>query len=272
MGLIVAGLIAAGAGTILTMQAGKSAKIDEQAMKKYAKAFAKEEEAKQLIQKKEQQADQSLLKLARRKKGIIETTINDFLEMYKDIQKIHFTEGNGIKELSALSISTASVERLHSMSISCSKPMTDKELIVGSLFRGMGGMWIKQSERDLSAANSQVRASNVAYSQAETIAVIYDGIKDRADRMADLLKKMNAWLVLSIEEAKNTLTRNGLDVKNYSDNDILVIVNCVNWLKATKDIIDTPLFDSEGKLEEASLKAIETGERYIAEINSTIEN
>ena len=253
-------------------QIEKSTKNNEEAMKKYAKAFSREEEAKAMIKSKESETEQSILKLAKRKKAIIETSINDFLEFYKNLQKIEILEGAGIKELNSLTISAATISQMKSMTISSKKTLDNKELITTFLFRGMYGSDVKNSERNISAANSQMRAANVVYSQAETICVVYDAIKTRADRMSDLLKRMNYLLTKSIAEANAIVDKNGYDVAKYNDADIYVVVNCINWLKAIKDIIDTPLFNESGELEETAIIAIEEGEKSIALINQAICN
>ena len=243
-------------------------KIDAEAMRKYAKAFSKEEAAKRLIAEKEQDADESILKLARRKRAIVATTIKDFLEMYEKIQKVSFSEGDGLKELQTLSISSVSVDNLHQMTVSCSLPLTDKELILGVLFAGM--MMVRESERNLSAASSQVRASNVAYSQAETISVVYDAVKNRADRMADLLKRMNAVLFNCNNETKQRISKYGYDVRTWQKDDRVVLVNCINWVKAIKDILDVPLFNKNGELEQQAEIAITIGEEHLAKINNAL--
>ncbi|MBQ8195486.1 MAG: hypothetical protein IJZ47_08970 [Oscillospiraceae bacterium] len=270
-------LIATGGALIGTaLQVNKSSNIDAQAMRKYAKAFSREQEAKRLIEQKEKEADDSILKLARRKKAIIDTTIKDFLEIYESVQKINFENGEGIKELTALTISNADIAELNGMSVSCSKMLTEKELVVGLLFKGIalgggiGGMMIKDSERTLSAANSQMRAANVSYSQAETIATMYDAVKDRAERMATLLKKMNVLTVKSIIETKRLLSVNGTNVKSYQPSDKVVVMNCVNFVVAMKKILDAPLFNQTGELEQQSIKAISDGEAYINQINQII--
>lgn len=270
-------LLFSGSVFIGTMvQANKSAKIDEQAMHRYAKAFSKEQEAKRLVAQKEMEVDESVLKLAHRKKAIIDTTIKDFIKVYEKIQNVCFTEGAGIKELSSLKVTDADIDKLSAMSVTCSKPLSEKEIVVNTLFKGMifgggiGGTMIKESERSLSAANSQFRAANVTYSQAETIAVMYDAIKDRADRMSDLLKKMNALTVNCLSETKNILSRSSIHFTELDNAEKLIVINCINWIKALKDILDTPLFSKEGELEQQSEKAIATGEAFVNQINMVI--
>lgn len=57
----------------------------------------------------------------------------------------------------------------------------------------------------MSAANSQLRASNVVVEQSKSIAAVYDAIVERADRIAKLLMAMNALFTKSINETQNTI-------------------------------------------------------------------
>lgn len=259
-----------GIGVYGARQIGKSIKLDEQAMQKYSRAFSREEEARRIISQKETAADESLLKLARRKKAIVETSIKEFLNVYQSVQNISFIEGDGLKELKSLSLSNADISQLNSMSVSCSKPLSDKELVTGIMFKGITGMMVKDSERNLSAASNQMRAANAAYSQAETISVMFDAVINRADRMSDLLKRMNAVLHKSISETKRVIETRGSDARIFSNDDKLVVINCINWVKGVKEILDVPLFNKEGKLEKQAEEALRIGEEMLCEINMAI--
>ena len=47
-----------------------------------------------------EKTEKSLIRLANRKKGILSTSIKNFIDLYSQIMKINFKEGEGIKELS----------------------------------------------------------------------------------------------------------------------------------------------------------------------------
>ena len=70
------------------------------------------------------------------------------------------------------------------MQVVIQKPLTDGQLITEYIFKGIGGMMIADSKRNLSAAKSQLSAANVVYSQAESVAEVYDAIIGRAERIA----------------------------------------------------------------------------------------
>lgn len=270
--MIIDLLIAAGAVTTVNefRKIGKSLKIDEEAMHRYARSFSRSADAKRMIEQCEKSADESMLKLANRKRAILKSSIKDFLEIYQNIQNISFIEGEGIKELSSLSLSNADIKQLGTMSVSSNIPLSDKEMITSVMFKGITSTMIKDSERKLSAANNQMRAANVEYSQAETIALLYNEIKNRADRMADLLKQMNAILVKSVAETRKVIISSDNNAKNFSRDDKLVVINCINWVKGVKEILDAPLFNKDGELEKQAEEAIRIGEEKLREIKGAI--
>ena len=64
------------------------------------KSFNKEEESNQLIRELEEKMSLSLDKLANRKRGILITSMKDFIEIYEKIKKIEFQESDGIRAVS----------------------------------------------------------------------------------------------------------------------------------------------------------------------------
>lgn len=249
----------------------KANKMDEKALKKYAKAFELKEEASLMVNQKADYVDKRLANVAKKKRAIITNTVPRFVEVYGQIQKIELTPKNKETELSFTS-GNQKIEVLQSMSISYKKDFTDKELVCGLLVNGFGKMVEKDSERYLSAAKNQLSAANVVYSQAESVVAVYDAIIERADRIAKLLMAMNALFVKSIQETSDTIVRNGLDVKNYSEYDKGVLMTCVNIAGAMSDIIDIPVVDENGLICQSAEKMIVTGENYISKMNALINS
>lgn len=245
--------------------ANKSLDMDERALKKYAKAFEKSEEAAGLIRKKAEYMDKRLANVARKKRSIINNTVPKFVEVYGQIQKVEIESKS--KDLS-ICHNAQNLTLFYSPALSMKKDFTDKELVCGCLIHGLGKMMEKESERYLSAANNQMRAANVAYSQAESILTVYDAIIQRADRIAKLLVEMNVLFLGSIEQTGLTIRKNGYDVRNYSEYDKGVLMTCVNMAAALSDLIDIPVVDENGKLCENALALIQTGEEYINKMNS----
>ncbi len=261
----------AGAIGKLFYDVNKSTEIDERAARKYAQAFEKEEDAKLLVQSKAEYADKRLINVVNKKRSIIQFTVPKFVEVYNNIQKIDIDINDTANKMIVKNC-TDNLEVIKSMTVVAKKDFTDSELIFGCFIFGLGGMIVKDSERNLSAANNQMKAANVTYSQAESIAAMYDAITQRADRISDLLVKMNILFLRSIEQTKKTIEKNGFDIKKYNKSDKGILMTCVNTACAVTDIINIPVVDMDGKLSESAVDMIKTGEEYIKKINSVIEN
>lgn len=266
--MIIEGL-AVGALVQTCYSANKSLEMDERALKKYAKAFEKNEEAALLVKKKSEFTNKRLANVAKKKRAIMQSTVPRFVEVYSKIQKIEVENKSEVNELAVRS-NVQKLAVLNSISMSVKKDFTDKELVCGFITKGIGKLMEMDSERYLSAASIQMRAANVVYSQAESIGERYDAIVGRADRISKLLMAMNALFVKSIAETERVINANGLNVRNYSEYDKGVLMTCVNIAGAMSEIIDVPVVDEKGIICDSAIKMIETGEQYIAKMNNII--
>lgn len=266
--MIIEGL-AAGAVIKLFCDVDKSQKIDERALKKYAKAFEKNEEARLLVEQKAALTDKRLANVAKKKRAIVQNTVPRFAEVYSQIQKVEIDSSAGGKAV-VLQNQMQKLAVLDSLTVSRATALTDKELVCGWLFKGMGAMFIKDSERFLSAANSQLWQSDVVYSQSQSVGAVYDAIIARADRIAKLLMAMNALFARSINETADTIAKNGFDVRQYSDYDKGVLMTCVNIAAAMSDIINIPVVDEAGKLCAEAENLLITGEKHLAQLEQCI--
>lgn len=264
--MIIEGLVLAAAACY---KVSKVEKIDDKALKKYAKAFEKSEEAELLIKKKAEFTEKRLANVVKKKRAIIQNTLPKFVEVYEKIQKIEIENKTLLDEIT-LKNSIQKLGVLNAMALSVKKEFSDKELICGILTKGLFGMMELDSQKFLSAANSQVRASNVVYSQAESVAEVYDAICGRADRISKLLMTMNALFVKSIDETARVINSNGLNVRNYTERDKGVLMTCVNIAGAMSDIINVPVVDEKGQICESAVKMIETGEQYIIKMKKLV--
>ena len=43
-------------------------------------------------------------------------------------------------------------------------------------------------------------------------------------------------------------------------------MNCINFAKAVKDILEAPLFDSDGKVSQQANRALSVGDEYIKKL------
>lgn len=249
--------------------ANEASKIDERALKKFAKAFEKTEEAELLIRKKTELTDKRLSNVAKKKRAIIENTVPKFVDVYGQIQKIDLEHKTLVNEIT-LHNNVRNLAVLDSLTMCVKKELTDKELVCGFMTKGLGKLMEIDSERYLSAASKQLKQANVISSQAESISEVYDAIVARADRISILLVKMNALFIKSIEQTNNVINKNGLDVHKYSEFDKGVLMTCVNVAVAVSDIINVPVVDENGSVCESALEMIETGEKYLAKMQELI--
>lgn len=261
--------LAVGAIVKTFISADKSLKMDEQALKKYAKAFERSEEAELLVRKKAEFTDKRLVNVAKKKRAIVQSTVPKFVHVYSQIQRVELENKTSVNEI-AVRDNIRKLAVLDALSVSVKKEFTDKELVCGWLVKGVGKLMEMDSERYLSAANSQMRAANVVYSQSESIGAVYDAIVARADRISNLLMAMNALFTRSINEASLTIEKNGLDVRNYSDYDKGVLMTCVNFAVAISDIINVPVVDEKGQICDSANEMIMSGEKYLEKMNEAI--
>lgn len=268
MEMIIEGLAAAAVAKAF-YDVNKSMKMDEKTLQKYAKAFEKQEEAALLLRSKEEFTDKRLANVAKKKRAIIQNTVPRFVDVYGKIQKIELESKTKVNEITAHE-NIGKLNTLQALSVSVKKQFSDKELVCGYLMKGIPGLMVMDSERFMSAANNQMRSANVVYSQAQSVAEVYDAIVARADRIARLLVSMNVLFNKSIEETERVIEKNGLNVKNYTDFEKGVLMTCVNIACAVSDIIDIPVVDDKGKMYDSAVEMIETGEKYLLKMNQAL--
>ena len=267
--MIVEGLaIAALAKTFYDVN--ESSKMDAQALKKYAKAFERQEEAELLVRQKAEFMDKRLVNVAKKKRAIVKNSVPKFIEVYSKIQKIELENKSSVNDI-VIKDNIQKMSAINCLSIAMKKDLTDKELVCGWLTKGLGEVMKMDSERYLSAANSTMRAANVAYSQSESISAVYDAIVARADRISKLLMAMNALFIRSIEQTAYTIEKNGLNVMNYDEYDKSVLMTCVNIAVAMSDLVNIPVVDEKGQICESATELITTGEKYLEKMNYAIE-
>ena len=256
-------------GLVYTLaKTNESMKIDEQTQKKYARAFEKRAAAEQLVRNKQNEANNSLTKVANRKTAILSTSMAEFLELYEKIIKINFIPGDGILELSQNVLAPVKYEQLRHMANKAISPMTDKEIVVSYLLKGIGGAMVDDSKRKLAMANSEMKLSNVVYSQAETFVVALEAIVERGNRLAKLLAKMNLLFSRSIKTSSEIIEKNGIHRNMYNLDERQKIMTCINFADAIKKIIDVPLLDHNGEITQESLTALQTGNDYLEKLKN----
>lgn len=249
--------------------ADKSNRMDEQALAKRSKAYTREAEARDLVNRKRNTADKKMQIVAKRKRAVIESTLPRFVEVYQQIQKIAITISDK-NDLVVYKNFQSCGTTLQAMETVIKQPLTDKQLITEVIFKTLGGAMVADSKRNLSAASSQLSAANVVYSQAQSVAELYDAIIGRAERISSLIMRMNALFLGSISETERIIAQNGTNVRAYTEQDKGVLMTCVNIAGAMSDIINIPVLDENGELCRSAVEMIQTGEAYLEQMNEMI--
>lgn len=239
------------------------------------KAFNRISKAEQEEKRQETKMNNSLTKLAKRKKAILTTSMNDFINLYERIIKINFIESDGIKEALNHSFTIDNVKEIKEFVNVAGMNLTNGQTIVAMLMPISGGISNvikKEAELNVGVAQMRSKQARVIESQCETKCVALDAIIQRAERLSQLLTKLNILFIKSIENSNLIINEKGTDRKNYNSSDRDALMSCMNLAGTIKVILDTPLIDKDSKLTQESLKAIEMGNEYINKINLCINS
>lgn len=250
----------------------KANKINGQAEHMTLRAFERAAEAEDKIRKQHEKTQTSITKLINRKRGIYQTSIPMFLELYRDIQKIHFVEGEGVQELGLSSVSPVVAEEMKEMAGLSKKTLSDSQAFATYIFTGIGGLQKKKAEMNLSAARIQRDLANIMEQQSDHICLALEAVAKRSEHMADVLRNLNALLMKSLKHTGEIVGRNGTDKSKYTLKDREALMVCFNFAKSVKDLLDVPLLDPQGEITQRSLEAIETGEAFLRKMYQTIQS
>lgn len=256
----------------------QGSQMDAKAQRKYAKAMTRQLEAEALLKEKKENADAALIKVANRKRAIVATSMYQFLDVYERIIKIDFQESDEIKKLNAITLIPEEVTHIKTIAQTAVKPMTDREVIVTLLkgtvlFGGLGGIGYsiaKDAERNLKAANAQLRMAEMAYKEAETIGLSLDTVVDRANALAGLLAKLNLLFRQSIQHTTEIIDRNGYSRTAYNQDDRKALMTCINIASTMKKIIDEPVITPNGELAIETAKTLEIGNNFIKQVEQLV--
>ena len=71
-------------------------------------------------------------------------------------------------------------------------------------------------------------------------------IIQEANKVSDLLGALNIILLRAIKNSNDLIHVRGFNKNNYSEEDREILRNTINIAKAIKDIIDSPVLDDDG--------------------------
>lgn len=241
-------------------------KYNAEADKINIKALNKLGNAVREQQEQEQKTMQSLEKLANRKRGIIATSIKDFIVVYEKIMTIAFNESDGIKQLEFSNISPAVIGEMKSMVTVTGWSLTSSQIVSIFLIGGISRIIAKEAELNAAAAKARRRAADVAASQSETITTALDAVYQRAEQMLKVLTQLNLLFRKCIENTSTIIEKNGRNRMNYSVQEKEYVRTCLNFADTIKKVLDVPLLDEAGEITVKSIEAIQIGEDYLQKI------
>jgi hypothetical protein len=252
----------------LGAEVNKSLKIDEQTIKKNVKAFTRTADAEYKLEQSQKNLYEKLVINAKRKNAILTCHIRMFQEQYSVIRKIQFKKGKGIEELERIDdIQKQLAKNIELPAISSGEVMKDSQLIITFALKGIGGLMIQDSKMNLQLATRNLTKANTVSAQADSMCIALDGIAQHVEIVTGLLENLGMLYIRSIKNLERILQINDLDVSKYSDKDFEAINVSLDLTKLVYRIINTPLIDEYGKIEQESVKIIKEGHDLIATIS-----
>ena len=255
--------------TLLFAQVNKSIKTDEKAMKKNIQAFTKMAESENKLVRCQKHTLDKLIICAKRKKGILNGHIKLFMDQFELYRKVGVKQGRGIVELEMFdeinerinqSVNIPEIENKTELS-------TAQTLVAFALF-GIGGLMIKDSEMNLKLASKNVAQANALSAQVDSLCIALEGLAKHTEIVTDLLQRLGMFYMQSIRNITEIIKKNGAERNNYSQLDIDAINMSLLMTKVIYRIINTPMVDENGKIEQESFKVIEEGKRLLQRIEN----
>ena len=152
--------------------------------------------------------------------------------------------------------------------------LTDRQLLSTLVFHGflkgalgaISGTIRKESEINLQVAYMTSDMADVATSNNKTAKVAIAAIGVSADRFSKLLANLNALLIRSITHIDEIIEQKGMAREKYLEDEKKDIMNCFNLAGTIKDLLEQPLFDTNGIVSKQAIKAMATGEASFLEL------
>ncbi|MBQ9765839.1 MAG: hypothetical protein IJW18_06555 [Lachnospiraceae bacterium] len=253
---------------LLGAQVNKSMKIDEQATRKNAKAFTRTADAEYRLEQCQKNVYEKMEVNAKRKSAILTCHLKMFQVIYSDIRKIQFRRGRGIEELENIEeIQDKLSQGVNLPAVSSGRVMTDSQLLVSFALRGIGGLMIQESKMNLQVASRNLAKANAVSAQIDSVCIMLNGIAEHVEIVTGLLEKLGMLYIKSIKNVEKILNINGMEAERYSDADIEALNACLSLTKLVYRIINTPLVDENGVIEQESMKVINEGQNLLNKIS-----
>jgi len=256
----------------LFMDMWQADKYEREARNVNYEAFSMVEAAIRKRNSQCEKLDSTLIKLANRKKGIMSGTLPKFVAVHEKVVQINFSKRLLAEAIRNLALRPENLSSMNQMISVSGVNMSTKETLGTFLFSleysGISGAIKKEARINLDVAYTRSDEAEVIAHNIDTERIAFEGINDKAESVLKLLAQMNALLLKSIQHTSEIINRNGFNVEYYSNADIDDIMNCCNFAVAVSDILQAPLFDSNGKLSTQINKTLSTGNEYIKKMQA----
>ena len=278
----------------------KSDKLEQQAVDKTIRSLDKLSKAQAERNAAKERMNQEVIRFGNRKRGILFSSMQQFVDLYKRIIKINFSKKEEAAIFKNFSVIEQSVMELNVKMVQkdIKTPGPTKNVVAGCLVGGVGGLSIAamgdvgvlsiaamragafvgavsssivdDSKRKLEMANIEAKRARMLAIQNNSIELAYDAITQRVTRMTDVLTKLNVMFVKSIHNTEKIIDKNGVDKRNYSKADREQLATCIDLVVTIKKFIDAPIVDEEGKVTKKSEEVLMLGNTCINQVNETL--
>lgn len=253
---------------MLFYQMNESMKMDEKSVRKNVRAFSKMADSEAKVSMAQENAYNKLLICAKRKNAILNCHIKQFEEQFERIRKIEFQPGKGIEELDEIeSIKEKLEQNVYIPALAGKIDLTDKQVLLSVALFGIGGLAIKDSEMNAKVASRNMAQANAMAAQADSVCIALNGIAKHTEIVTKLLQRLGFLYIKSIRNITEILDRNGTDPDKYTQHDIDSLNISLDLTKVIYKIINTPIVDKHGEIEQASIKTIQGGEKLLADLS-----
>ena len=273
----------------------KSDKLEQQAVDKTIRSLDKLSKAQAERNAAKNRMNQEVIRFGNRKRGILFSSMQQFVDLYKRIIKINFSKKEEAAIFKNFSVIEQSEMELNVRIVQkeIKTPGPTKNVVTGCLVGGIAAMGdvgvlsiaamragafvgavsasiVDDSKRKLDMANIEAKRARMLAIQNNSIELAYDAITQRVTRMTDVLTKLNIMFVKSIHNTEKIIDKNGVDKRNYSKADREQLATCIDLAATIKDFIDAPIVDEEGKVTKKSEEVLMLGNTCINQVNETL--
>ena len=255
-------LFAAGVGlSCLFYHVDKSMKMDSEAMRKNAMAAIEMADAESRVAVSSRKLTEAIKINVSRKNGILTGHFKLFLRQSKKLKRIMILKkGRGIEELERISeIQERYKTYIKMPAVSSGRIVTDSQLLVSFALRGFGGTMVHDSQVNLEMAKKNLSKANALSAQVDSECIAMDAITEHIRIVTELLEKLGMVYMKSIRNITDIIKKNRWRRRKYSDEDLEAINLAFMLTKIIYRIINTPLVDENGEIEQEALNVINEG-------------